>query len=149
MKILQKNNKKLRQRSEEATVFDIELSRLAARMLSVVRKESAAGLAAPQIGENIRMVIVRINSLPRVMVNPLITWMSEATNIETEKCLSIRNANGKLIPCDVKRSDGVVVEYFNLDGTLCRVNINAPITARIIQHEIDHLNGTLMTDRAL
>lgn len=100
-----------------------------------------AGIAAPQIGVSKRAIIAIIDATPYPMINPEITWSSRERNIAPEGCLSLPNRT-----IYVSRHRGVVVRFQTITGE----TISAELTdqnARVIQHEIDHLDGILMTDR--
>ena len=75
------------------------------------------------------------------LVNPLITWKSDETDVVQEGCLSFPGING-----DVKRPVSIEVEFQDLDGAKHHLKCDG-IFARCIQHEVDHLNGILFNDR--
>lgn len=109
-------------------------------------KYQGAGIAAPQIGENIRMFLIagwiaeRDAILPLVFINPEITWLSEETMVEKEGCLSFPD-----IWLNVRRPTSCKIKAEGLDGNRFEVDANG-IYARALQHETDHINGKLMVD---
>lgn len=137
----------LRTVSKPVGVVTPELKRFALDMAKTMEVEKGVGLAAPQVGRNIRLIIVKLNpgeknEIVFPMVNPEIVDQSEAIESGEEGCLSLPGVWGK-----VKRATRVTVRYKNLKNqgqTLLLEHFNA----RIIQHEIDHLNGTLFVDKA-
>ncbi len=123
--------------------FDEDLAALARRMVHTMRTEEGVGLAAPQVGESIRMIVIapaREGESPRVLVNPVIVDASGREVME-EGCLSVPGVKAK-----VRRRARVKVEYEMLAGG--REGFEADgLLARVVQHEIDHLDGTLFIDR--
>lgn len=121
-----------------------EVRQLVDQMLEAMYSGDGVGLAAPQIGELKRVVIVDPSGgnngrAMRVMINPIIEYSSPAKVTAVEGCLSLPG-----IQVSVPRSMMIGVKYFNLDGTEHSA-ILTDLEARISQHEIDHLNGiTLM-----
>lgn len=120
--------------------------------LDIQRDPAGAGLAAPQIGLPINVCVVRKFSKTKegvettrdiVLINPKIVSQSEATDIRWEACLSIPNSIGQ-----VKRSKRVSISYLNLDGTESKIKADG-FLARVIQHEMDHLNGILFTSKVI
>ena len=100
------------------------------------------GIAAPQIGVNTRVVHITIGKKRKTfpMINPEILEMSEETNIESEGCLSLPKKWGP-----VERSSWVVVKFTNEKGEE-RIMRFKNFEARIVQHEVDQINGTLFID---
>lgn len=123
---------------------------LADAMLKHIKnpKNGGVGLAAPQVGINKRIIVVSLmkdyedeNYRTIVMINPVITTHSEATCSETEGCLSLPGESG-----EVTRWKSIDVEFFNVEGHKFALHLEG-LAARIVQHEIDHLDGVLFTDR--
>lgn len=127
------------------TVFDEELKELAADMLEHMSACGGVGLAAPQIGLDIRLIVVDVkkNNVPdpRVMINPVITKRSNATIKFLEGCLSMP---GVVKPVD--RSAVITVSYQNADGERFEEELTGRLAA-CVQHEIDHLDGIMLIDR--
>lgn len=117
---------------------------LAQDMIETMYHENGIGLAAPQIGVLRRICIVCAdeNSEPKVLINPYIIEKS-GTQVEFEGCLSIPGYRGK-----VERAAWVKVKYQNLNGEEV-IEEGTELLARAFQHEIDHLDGILYTEKAL
>ena len=122
-----------------------EVRALADDMLETMYAAPGIGLAAPQIGEGRRLVVMDLSredeaKAPRVFVDPVITWASDETKPWEEGCLSIPE-----IYDEVERPARVRVTYRDRDGA--RVEEEADgLYAVCLQHEIDHLDGVLFTD---
>jgi peptide deformylase len=118
-------------------------------MFYIMRKHDGVGLAAPQVGRNIQVIVmdaVILTNDPKdiyVLINPKITKLSNEIYRAFEGCLSVKN-----IACAVERPYEIEIEYTNFEGEKV-TNTFKDILARIIQHEIDHLNGVLMTSKSL
>lgn len=135
----------LRQQTHVVTVFDSRLEKLAAVMLEVMRREEGVGLAAPQIGVLSRVMVWRHpehEDEEYVFVNPQITARSEACTTSGEGCLSVPGCT-----VEVSRADEVTVAAQDLKGIPLELNATG-LVARIMQHEVDHLDGRLILDRA-
>jgi peptide deformylase len=134
----------LRQETRPVTVFDDRLEKLARNMLDTMDREEGVGLAANQVGVLSRVMVWRHpeNEDERyVYVNPRIVEMSETWCTEFEGCLSVPGAT-----MEVPRAEEVVVEAQGLDAQPIAIRLNG-LLARIVQHEIDHLDGRLILDR--
>jgi peptide deformylase len=114
------------------------------------KRRTMVGLAAPQIGANKRVIVVDVNNTGtgieettdlRVFLNPCITKRSNKTEIGREGCFSAGNVCGI-----VDRATGITVEAVDRNGEVVREDYNG-FTARIFQHEIDHLDGVRFPDR--
>lgn len=137
----------LRQMSEEVTVFDDDLRVLAEAMIDTIRREVGIGLAAPQIGLGKRLIIALemkdvddSNAESFVLVNPKVLSKSSELWSYEEGCLSI-----PCVTASILRPVAIEVEYQDLDGETHRIAA-AGMFARILQHEIDHINGRLFID---
>jgi peptide deformylase len=137
----------LRKVAEPVTVFDDKLRALAEGMVETMLVERGVGLAAPQVGESVRVITaLRMedsddsNVPAEVLVNPKVVFASKETWSYEEGCLCIPGVSGNVI-----RAKEVEVEYQDLDGNPRRVRSDR-FFARILQHEIDHLNGVLFID---
>ncbi len=140
----------LRQKAKKVTVFDNALKTTADTMLETMRSYKGMGLAAPQIDQSKQLLVIEYvpeekgeQPIPTtILVNPSITDSSKSTDWMDEGCLSIPG-----VELPVKRSTAINVLAQDISGK--RIKIRAKqLFARILQHEIDHLNGTLITDRA-
>ena len=140
----------LRLKSKQVTKFDTELQTLIDNMFETMRAAPGVGLAAPQIGESLRLVVVEYtededeNAKPKkyVLVNPEIVKSSEEMVTDIEGCLSLPGLAGR-----VERHEAVTVKAKNRFGKPLKVEAEGWL-ARIFQHEIDHLDGVLYIDRA-
>lgn len=138
----------LRSPTLPVTRFDAGLREEARRMVEVMNAAGGVGLAAPQVGALTRMAVMRLegeeSERVTVLCNPRIVWRSDDEEEGVEGCLSIGRAG---IAVNVARALAVRVEAQDLDGAPIEV---APegYAARVIQHELDHLDGVLMIDRA-
>ncbi len=149
MRVLQITNPKdlkiLKDVSRPVDVKDPNLKLLAERMLATVKDEQGVGIAAPQVGLNIKAIWVqRFDKEGKpfeFFVNPEIKWMSSALRLGAEGCLSIPNERG-----EVYRSLVIDLAYETLDGEKKRELVEG-FTAVIFQHEYDHLMGRLFTER--
>lgn len=106
------------------------------------------GLAAPQVGVNKRLIVVSLmhdyddeNYRTIAMINPEIIEHSDDTCSDKEGCLSVPGESG-----DVERWSSVKVSFLDIDGKKYVMKLS-DLAARIVQHEIDHLDGVLFTDR--
>lgn len=145
------DQKILRTVSKPVTIFDKSIKKLAKDMVDTMLGEDDAkttgiGLAANQIGKDIRIMIVTFNVHSKknhkivAMVNPEITWMSEHTVVMEEGCLSLPKVFG-----DVRRPSKVKARWQTPEGNWCEKKL-AGWDARIFQHELDHLDGKLFID---
>ena len=115
-------------------------------MEKIMCTESGAGLAAPQVGVLARMLVFVEERGGEVFkaINPKIISRSENTVFINEGCLSIQGADGPVFT-DVERPESVVVEWTNENGELVTKEFGG-FASRVIQHEMDHLDGTLFID---
>lgn len=126
------------------------LNELAAAMQATMLERNGVGIAAPQVYVSKRVIIVASRPNPRypdapemdavVMVNPEILEQSDVTVLGEEGCLSVPNERGQ-----VQRAQSIKVLYHTLTGKQME-SIFEGFPARIVQHEIDHLNGILFVD---
>ncbi len=130
-------------KSPAATVetFDEPLARLAEDMLETMRAYEGVGLAANQVGRLKRIMVAALEEEEIVIVNPVLQSESEETEKDSEGCLSIPE-----IQVEVERPVAVTVVGQDLTGEPVRVEAKE-LLARVLQHEIDHLNGILILDR--
>lgn len=133
-------NKILRAKSKAVGAVSKKILKFAADMIDTLKGEEGLGLAAPQVGENVRVIIVKIEKSHVVMVNPEITMKSFETEIREEGCLSLPKQY-----YDIERSKEITVKFVDLKGKRQTLNL-LDLSARVVQHETDHLDGILMTD---
>jgi peptide deformylase len=133
----------LRSAASPVTEFDDRLAGEAERMIGLMRDAIGVGLAATQLGVLRRMLVFQVGgeAEPTVLVNPQIEWRSEDAATAEEGCLSIPGVVG-----DVERPLHVRVRALDVNGETLTVEASG-LEARVIQHEVDHLDGVLMLDR--
>jgi len=165
-KIVQKDNKILRMTAKEVPFEEIKgrkikniLKKMAAALTD---KKEGVAIAAPQIGESLRVFIIDRNvwelkegafsqekkeqlskKPPRFFINPVIKKASKKKQIVYEGCLSVEKIYGAL-----KRPEKLTVEALDENGKKFVVGTTG-LLAQIIQHEVDHLNGVLFIDKAI
>jgi peptide deformylase len=160
LEIVQYGHPVLRQRCQPVTEIDDELRTLVSDMLETMVDANGVGLAAPQVGKDIRLAVIdcsfdpecvsylKVNGedvelqdiMPLVFINPELEYGEEMES-DTEGCLSIRG-----ISAEVSRPLDVKATLPQLDGSVLVVETDG-LLARALQHEIDHLNGILFVDR--
>ena len=131
----------LRMRAEEVEEFDDELRAVTERMIGVMHDAEGVGLAATQVGILRRFFVCTIDGEDRVLVNPSVTALGDDTDVDTEGCLSLASVR---VP--VERATKVAVEARDVSGEPVSLELEG-YPARIVQHEVDHLDGRLMIDR--
>ncbi|MDF0600854.1 peptide deformylase [Psychromarinibacter sp. C21-152] len=137
---------RLKKVCDPVTEVTPELRRLADDMLQTMYEAPGIGLAAPQVGEMARMLVMDCVKeedkppRPMVLLNPEVTWSSDETNVYEEGCLSIPEQYA-----DVERPAEVTVSWMDLDGKPQEEHFSG-LWATCVQHEIDHLNGKLFID---
>ena len=133
---------RLRKHSIVVPEFNGEIQSLAEQMLETMRTNKGIGLAAVQVGKMIRLFVTDLpKDMPRVFINPEIVETSLDQVTYEEGCLSIPDINA-----DVVRPTQVRVQAWNLKGRPFSLDAD-DLLARVILHEIDHLNGVLFIDR--
>ena len=126
------------------------IDNLLKNMQDTVIAANGAGIAAPQIGVAKKVILVKdVNEENKFfeMINPGIIWASFDKQYEYEGCLSVCGEDGNPIHERVARYKRIRVMWEDRDGKKHEELIKNPLQSRIIQHEIDHLNGILFTDR--
>ena len=121
--------------------FDESLVRLTQDMLATMRDNEGVGLATTQVGRLKRVFVAAIEEDEYVIVNPVLTDSSETTETATEGCLSIPG-----IQVDVERPTAVTVSGQDVSGRPLQIEAS-DLLARVLQHEVDHLDGVLILDR--
>lgn len=158
--IVQYGHPVLRQKCRPVTAVDDTLRELAADMLDTMVDANGVGLAAPQVGEDIRLAVIDVSHdpecvsllkvngvdsdlesiMPLVFINPELA-LSQEKDSAMEGCLSIQG-----IRAEVRRPAAVIAKLPQLDGSVLEIETDG-LLARALQHEIDHLNGVLFVDR--
>lgn len=139
-----------RLRQECAPIEEVtpEIEQLVERMKAEMFENRGCGLAAPQVGELVQLVIVDVDYTsekdydPYVLINPVVVEQSDTTRPSSEGCLSIPG-----ISVEIERPDHVVVEAYDLDANLMRYEATGDLMCVCLQHEIDHLHGITMFER--
>jgi len=136
----------LRQPAKRVAKVDDSIREIVTLMLQTMYTEDGIGLAAPQVGINKQILVVDCeledpNIPPFVLINPKITAYSREVALGQEGCLSIPN-----VFMDVKRPESIEVSYKDEHGRPQK-RLFSGLPARVIQHEMDHLNGVLFVDR--
>jgi peptide deformylase len=140
-KIITSENPILRQKAKKVHRFDPSLQKLVDDMFETMHDANGVGLAAPQIAMSIRVFVAEYEDRKVALFNPEIV-KAEGEVLGTEGCLSIPGYAGD----NIRRALKVVVKGQDVRGKSIRINAEGWF-ARILQHEIDHLNGVLFTDR--
>lgn len=140
-------DERLRTICAPVTAFDAALAALVSDMFDTMYDAPGRGLAAPQVGVLQRLFVFDSDwkdaesRNPRVMVNPEVLWTSEETQEFTEGCLSIPDT-----PCRLARPARITMRWQDLDGTAFEDTFEG-VSAVVVQHEFDHLDGVLIIDR--
>lgn len=133
----------LRKISKPVKTIDKKIKKLCKDMVDTKNSMNAVGISAPQVGHNLRIIVCQ--ELPSsndiVMINPVIVEHSSEKIVATEGCLSFPNEYWDNIP----RYESVTVEYLSVNNVMHRKTITG-FNARIVQHEMDHINGILSID---
>ena len=152
--IVQLGNPALRQVADPVDVNQIqsdEIQNLIDDLIETMRHANGAGLASTQIAVPLRICVIEVNKNPRysykpdipltVLINPKVTFLTEERINVYEGCLSVPNMRGK-----VDRCPEILIEGFNREGQSVSF-ISKGISAGTFQHELDHLDGLVFTDR--
>jgi peptide deformylase len=140
-RIRQYGDPALRMKAREVQDFDDDLLRLVERMTLLMHEAQGVGLAATQVGVLRRLFVFVDDGEDRVLINPVITKSSKDTSTDDEGCLSLREV---LVP--VERPSSITVEGVDVQGNPVSFEVDEH-TARVVQHELDHLDGVLIIDR--
>ena len=152
--IVQIGNPALRQIANEVNESEIassEIQNLIDDLIETMRNANGAGLAATQIAAPYRICVIEVNKNPRypykpdipltVLINPKVTFLTEERINVYEGCLSVPNLRGK-----VDRCPEILIEGLDRDGQILSF-VAKGISAGTFQHELDHLDGLVFTDR--
>jgi peptide deformylase len=140
--LIMDDNPLLREVSISVIDFDTNLIDLVKSMVATMFSNNGCGLSAIQIGVTKRVIVAFFETKVVVMVNPVITRTLKREIVESEGCLSIPRTKW----CQVSRPAKCDVDFQDTDGTNHSISLSGRL-ARIIQHEIDHLNGVLIYDK--
>lgn len=139
------NNPILRKKAKPILKITKEIRDLVDFMINELDQSKGVGLAAPQVGKSLRLIICKEdkkNNKIHVFINPVIKKLSKETNIIEEGCLSLPGLVGI-----VERPETVVIEAKNEFGKKVKMKLTN-LLARVFQHEYDHLEGILYIDKA-
>lgn len=144
MKVITVPHPTLRAKAAAVPVADIPtpaMQEFIHDLIATMKENRGIGIAAPQVDKSIRVIIVDTADGPQAFFNPRIVWQSLTTQTDEEGCLSIPNTYGL-----VKRPRSIMVNFHDTAGVRQRLRARG-LFARVLCHEIDHLNGVLFTDR--
>jgi peptide deformylase len=138
----------LRETARPVQTFDAAFAQQVSELEQLMRDADGAGLAATQVGSLRRVFVYRLpddeeDAPARVLVNPELVSASEERETVLEGCLSLGKAR---VNVEVERPSAVVLEAQDAEGRPLRIEAGG-VHARIVQHELDHLDGVLMLDR--
>jgi len=140
--ILLAGNPVLRQKSKKVRIIDAGVQRLIDDMIETMHLAHGVGLAAPQVGQLVRVLVIQVpETEPVALINPQVVKRSGERILE-EGCLSIPGWRG-----EVKRSVTVLIKALNRHGREIRIKATDDLLAQALEHEIDHLDGVLYIDR--
>ena len=157
MAIVQKENKVLRQKAQEVLLEEIRSKKIK-NIITLMKKallqsKDGVALAAPQIGESVRIFIAKDPPLhsakegplrpPMVFINPVIKKISKKKLVVHEGCLSVEGIYGT-----IKRSEKLTIKAYDENGKKFFRGVSG-LLSQIIQHEMDHLDGVLFVDKAI
>jgi peptide deformylase len=138
--VLSLDNPVLRQKAKRVPAIDGSIQRLIDDMIETMRDTSGVGLAAPQIGKSLRVIVIELpEEEPFALINPEVVRRSGEREV-IEGCLSVPGYQGQ-----IKRSLSVTVKGQDRQGKKVRIKAEG-LLAQALEHEIDHLNGTLYID---
>jgi len=131
----------LRMRADDVEAFDDELARITGRMVELMHDADGVGLAATQVGILRRLFVFSDGETDHVIVNPVLTSVSGDPEVDEEGCLSLGTVR---VP--VERKLEVTIEGKDASGADVKLELEG-MPARVVQHELDHLDGVLIIDR--
>ena len=140
LKIYTYPHKVLSKVSEPVTLIDKKIRRMVDAMVETMDYHKGIGIAAPQIGESKRIAIAKFEGRLIALINPYVISHSDTLIDSVEGCLSVPNYEGI-----IKRYSSITVTAFNIEGKESTATYHG-LLACIILHEIDHLNGKLISD---
>lgn len=126
-------------------IKQVDFQKFLVDLKTTMLAKDGAGLAAPQVGINQRVIVLNQEAKNIFMINPKITKLSFSREIKAEGCLSVLNQQGEIYYQAVSRHKWLTCHYLNEKGKLKKLKAKADF-ARAIQHEVDHLEGILFID---
>lgn len=143
LKIIQEGNPVLRKRTEVVKNPESpEIKGLIADMIATMKKANGIGLAAPQVGAPFRIFTANVEDKIYVFINPEVKNLSQDESSFEEGCLSVQEIWGPVV-----RPKKLTIKALDENGKPVKIRAKG-LLARVIQHEMDHLNGTLFIDKA-
>ena len=136
-----KNLKFLRRRSEKVSEIDAEVKALVSGMIETMNAHNGMGLAAPQVGIMKRIIVIKADGNDMPLINPSIVKKSKETDLLEEGCLSLPERT-----LEIERFTEIDARALDIDGNELNIKFEG-LSARIFQHELDHLDGKLILDR--
>lgn len=135
----------LKKKADPVEEITDEIRTLLDDMLETMYDAPGVGLAAPQVGVLKRVIVVDVagddeDPAPMKMINPEVVWSSDETDLYEEGCLSVPESFS-----EVERPERVRIKYQDETGELCEIDADG-LLSTCVQHEIDHLDGTLFID---
>ncbi len=143
LKIVQENNPVLRKKAEPVkNPENPEIKELVSDMIATMKEANGIGLAAPQVGAPFRIFTVGLEDKIYVFINPEVKDLSQDESSFEEGCLSVQKVWGPVI-----RPKKLTIRALDENGKPIKIRAKG-LLARVIQHEMDHLDGKLFIDRA-
>lgn len=151
MELVKADEKILKEKSKEISKFDQEITNLIEQLFTKLETLEGVGLAAPQVGIPLKITVIEytrkkddddkeIKDIPKTaLINPRIVWCSKDRDTKTEACFSLPK-----VEIEVSRYKKIHVEFQDEKGKKKKIKARG-FLARAMQHEIDHLNGILIT----
>lgn len=130
----------LRKKTTEVKKVTREVLKLLRDMEVTLRAAEGVGLAAPQVGTSLRVCLAMLQGKVTPLINPRITWRSEETIVDQEGCLSLPG-----VWLQIPRACAVTLRYRDVKGKAQERRLEG-FDARVVQHEVDHLDGILIID---
>jgi peptide deformylase len=135
----------LKKKAVKVDGVDDTIRQLMDDMLETMYAAPGIGLAAPQVGKGVRVIVMDTGRTPetrepRCMANPEIVWVSDEDNTYEEGCLSVPEHYAQVV-----RPKAVGIKYLDRDGKPAQIDADG-LLATVVQHEIDHLDGILFID---
>ena len=142
MPIIKMDNPVLHQKAKKVRKIDDSVQKLIDNMIETMHDISGVGLAAPQVGVPLQLVVIQLPDEEEVitLINPEVVKISEETEMMMEGCLSLPGYNA-----DVKRATSITVKGRDRQGKLIRIK-GEGLLAQVLQHETDHINGIVYVD---
>jgi peptide deformylase len=141
MEIKTLGDKVLKQKAKRVSGIDDTIRTICASMIKTMLDNEGIGLAANQVGILKRIIVILDGDKPKILINPEIVEFSSSNVIMNEGCLSIP---GEYL--DIERPEEIIVKYRDTKGKP-HIERFVGMTSRVIQHEVDHLDGIVMIDK--